>query len=68
MPPRININKILLITGVLLLVVLAMKSLRQFVYLSFTLLSLKIVWILIIVILLLTYVKKFVRPSNTTKK
>jgi uncharacterized membrane protein len=68
MPPRININKILLITGVLLLVVLAMKSLRQFVYLSFTLLSLKIVWILIIAILLLTYIKKFARPSNTTKK
>jgi len=68
MKPRITIDKILFIAGILLLATLAMKSLKQFVYLSFTLLSLKFVWILLIVILLLTYLKRFSRPSDTTKK
>lgn len=53
-----HLKKILLAAAVVLVIYLAFKSLKQFVYLSFTLLSLKIVWILLIVLALLTYVKK----------
>jgi hypothetical protein len=38
--------------------VLALKYAKQYIYLSFTLLSLKIVWILLIVLAFLTFVKK----------
>ncbi len=51
-------ENLLLIAAVLLVVYLALKSLKQFIYLSFTLLTLKIVWILLIVLALLIYAKK----------
>ncbi len=51
-------ENLLLIAAVLLVVYLALKSLKQFIYLSFTLLTLKIVWILLIVLALLIYTKK----------
>ena len=54
----ISVEKILFFAVVFLALVLALKSLKQFVYLSFTLLSLKIVWILLLVLGFLTFVKK----------
>ncbi|HEX9113227.1 MAG TPA: hypothetical protein VF888_02685, partial [Nitrospirota bacterium] len=50
-------DKIILIIGVVLLAALVFKSLKQMIFLSFTLLSLKIVWVIIVVLFLLTYVK-----------
>jgi hypothetical protein len=61
-----KIDKILLIGGILLLAALALKSLKQFVYLSFTLLSLKIVWILLILFFILLSLKKY--TSRESKK
>ncbi len=61
-------EKILLTGGLVLAAWLALKSIKQFIYLSFTLLSLKIVWILIVVLFLLNSVKKATRSSNETKK
>ena len=63
---RMKIDKILLIGGILLLAALALKSLKQFVYLSFTLLSLKIVWILLILFFILLSLKKY--TSRESKK
>ncbi len=59
-----KLNKILLIGGILLLAALALKSIKQFIYLSFTLLSLKIVWILLIVFFILVYFKKYTSPES----
>jgi len=50
--------KFILILGAILTAVLASKLLKQFIYLSFTLLSLKIVWIGIGLISILTLLKK----------
>ncbi len=57
-------DKIILIVGAVLLAVLALKYLRQMIFLSFTLLSLKIVWLIIIILFLLMYVKKYTRPTR----
>ncbi len=58
-------NKFILVLGIILLAMLAVKYLKQFVYLSFTLLSLKIVWVGIIIFVLFTYIKKaFTVPGN----
>ncbi len=54
----VTAEKILFFVLVLLAISLALKSLKQFIFLSFTLLSLKIVWLLLIVLALLTFVKK----------
>ncbi len=54
----ISAEKLLFAGAVLLVVWLALKSLKQFIYLSFTLLSLKIVWILLLVLGFLTFAKK----------
>jgi hypothetical protein len=54
----ISVEKLLFFAVVLLAIFLALKSFKQFVYLSFTLLSLKIVWILLLVLGFLTFVKK----------
>ncbi len=54
----INSEKILFAAAVLLAACLALKSFKQFVYLSFTLLSLKIVWILLLVLGFLTFARK----------
>ena len=60
-------DKLLLIGGLILAAWLTLKSLKQFVYLSFTLLSLKIVWILLIVLFLLHSAKKATQPRDTKK-
>jgi hypothetical protein len=58
-------NKFILVLGIILLAMLAVKSLKQFVYLSFTLLSLKIVWVGIILFVFFTYIKKaFTAPED----
>ncbi len=59
-------DKILFICGILLLAALALKSLKQFIYLSFTLLSLKIVWILLILLFILLSLNKY--TSRESKK
>lgn len=61
-------DKIILIVGAVLLAALALKFLRQMLFLSFTLLSLKIVWVIIVVLFLLTYVKKHTQPTRQNKK
>jgi membrane-associated PAP2 superfamily phosphatase len=61
-------DKIILICGIVLVLVLALKSLKQFVMLSFTLLSLKVVWLVLIVLFILMSVKKQSRSSHDTKK
>jgi ABC-type siderophore export system fused ATPase/permease subunit len=54
----ISFEKILFSIVILLGIVLALKSLKQFIYLSFTLLTLKFVWIIIIFLAFLTLIKK----------
>ena len=53
-----DVEKLLLFAAVLLMIYLALKSLKQFLYLSFTLLSLKIVWLFLIVLVFLNFAKK----------
>jgi len=59
--------KFILILGIILIAGLALKSLKQFVYLSFTLLSLKIVWIGLIILFILMSLKKRTHPSRETR-
>ncbi len=54
----ISIEKILFFGALLLAAYLALKSLKQFIYLSFTLLTLKFVWVLLLVLGVLTLAKK----------
>jgi uncharacterized membrane protein len=61
-------DKILLIGGIIVAAGLALKSIKQFIYLSFTLLTLKFVWILIIVLFILMSLKKKTRSSGEIKK
>lgn len=61
-------DKILLAGGIVLALVLVLKSIKQFVYLSFTLLSLKIVWIFLILLFVLSSLKKRTRPTRDVKK
>jgi hypothetical protein len=63
-----KIDKLLLAGGITLAVFLTLKSIKQFVYLSFTLLSLKIVWIALIVLFALSVIKKRTQPSRKTDK
>jgi len=58
-------NKFILVLGIILFAMLAVKYMKQFVYLSFTLLSLKIVWVGIIIFVLFMYIKKaFTVPGS----
>jgi hypothetical protein len=61
-------DKILLIGGIIVAAGLGLKSIKQFLYLSFTLLTLKFVWILIIVLFILLSLKKKTRSSRELKK
>ncbi len=65
---RMRINKLLLIACIILLAGLALKSLKQFIYLSFTLLSLKIVWMVLIVLVILSSLKKSSPSSRDSKR
>jgi ABC-type siderophore export system fused ATPase/permease subunit len=59
-------EKILLIGGIIIVASLALKSIKQLIYLSFTLLSLKVVWILLIILFILKSFKKRTQPSRET--
>ncbi len=61
-------DKLLLIVGLIVAASLVMKSIKQFIYLSFTLLTLKFVWILIILLFILSSVKKKPPSSREIKK
>jgi|GEM_PF-2702443 hypothetical protein len=61
-------DKILLIFGLILVAGLALKSIKQFIYLSFTLLTLKFVWIFLIILFILMSLKKKSPSSGGTKK
>jgi membrane-associated PAP2 superfamily phosphatase len=61
-------DKIILVVGVILLAALFFKSLKQMIFLSFTLLSLKIVWVLLIVLYVLTVLRRHTRSSRDVKK
>jgi hypothetical protein len=66
--PTMKLNKILLIGGLIVAAGLALKSLKQLIFLSFTLLTLKFVWILILVLIILTSLKKKTQSSRDIKK
>ena len=61
-------DKLLLIGGLIIAASLVLKSIKQFIYLSFTLLTLKFVWIVIIVLFILMSLKKKTRSSREIKK
>ncbi len=59
---------ILLLLGVLVVIaLLSLRALKQFIYLSFTLLSLKVVWFAIILFIVLTWIKKQTGLSRKVK-
>jgi hypothetical protein len=60
-------EKILLITGIAVAGILALKYMKQVVYLSFTLLSIKVVWMALLVIFIIASIKKG-RTLETAKK
>lgn len=64
---RIQFDSILLIIGVIFAGLLALRSLKQFIYLSFTLLTLKIVWMALLLIVVLMMVRKKSRPQERKK-
>ncbi len=57
----------LLIGGLVLIALLSLRALKQFIYLSFTLLSLKIVWYAIILFVVLTWIRKQTGPTRKVK-
>ncbi len=61
-------DKILLVGALVLAGSLVLKSIKQFILLSFTLLTLKFVWILIIILVVLTSLKKKTQSSREIKK
>ena len=61
-------DKIILIIGVVLLAALVFKSLKQMIFLSFTLLSMKIVWVLLILLYLLAVIRKYTQAPRDPEK
>ena len=61
-------DKILLIFVLILFAGLVLKSIKQFIYLSFTLLTLKFVWIFLIILFILMSLKKKSPSSGGSKK
>jgi prolipoprotein diacylglyceryltransferase len=59
---------ILIVAGIILAVSLAFKSLKQFVYLTFTLLTLKVVWVALALIIFALIVRKKLRSMRVVKK
>lgn len=55
---NVQFEKIVLALGLIIVAVLAVKSLKQFIYLSFTLLSLKVVWVALIILVMILVLKK----------
>lgn len=65
---RIQFDSILLLFGVIFAGLLALRSLKQFIYLSFTLLTLKVVWMALIVIFVLMMVRKKSRSPQKQER
>ncbi len=63
-----KVDKALIIIGLILIAGLALKSIKQFIYLSFTLLTLKFVWIFLIILFILMSLKKKSQSSDGNKK
>ncbi len=61
-------DKALIIICLILIAGLALKSIKQFIYLSFTLLTLKFVWIFLIILFILMSLKKKSQSSDGNKK
>jgi hypothetical protein len=59
--------KVLLIGGLILIALLSLKAFKQFIYLSFTLLTLKAVWLVLILLFVLTWIKKQANVSRKVK-
>jgi len=59
---------ILIVAGIILALSLAFKSLKQFVYLTFTLLTLKVVWVALVLIIFALIVRKKLRSMRVVKK
>ena len=60
-------QKLLLIGGLVLVALLSLKAFRQFIYLSFTLLTLKAVWFVLILLFVLAWIKKQTDGSRKVK-
>ena len=60
-------HKVLLIGGLVLIALLFLKAFRQFISLSLTLLSLKAVWLVLILLFVLTWIKKQTNMSRKVK-
>ncbi len=60
-------NVLLLLGGLVLIALLSLRALKQFIYLSFTLLSLKVVWFVIILFVALTWIRKQTGLSRKVK-
>ncbi len=58
-------HKVLLIGGLVLIALLSLKALKQFISLSLTLLSLKAVWFVLILLFVLTWIRK---QSNLSRR
>lgn len=56
-------EKILVTAGLILAAVLALKYIKQLFLLSFTLLSLKVVWLALIILFVFASIKKRIRSS-----
>lgn len=52
---------------IIIAAVLTLKSIKQLIYLSFTLLTLKFVWVVLIFLFVLSSVKKRSQPSGKNK-
>jgi prolipoprotein diacylglyceryltransferase len=59
---------LLIVAGIILALSLAFKSLKQFVYLTFTLLTLKVVWVALALIIFALIVRKQLRSIRVVKK
>ena len=59
---------ILIVAGIILALSLAFKSLKQFVYLTFTLLTLKVVWVALVLLIFALIVRKKLRSMRVVKK
>ena len=61
-------NKVVLIGCLVLIVLLSLKAFKQFIYMSFTLLSLKAVWLVLILYFVLTWLRKQTNVTHKVKR
>ncbi len=61
---NIRFEKTAVILGIIIVAALALKYLKQFIYLSFALLSLKVAWAALVILAVVLAVKKKARASR----